>query len=247
MGPVIGTKLVENTGTVTVTLTSGIAAGHHLLLHLTFLSPQNWINPTAPDLPLVTDSKGGNNLDPVAGALPVWGQSSLVRPDGLYLTSWFVLWRINTPLSAGDTVTLTNVRGSAFWMQLDVNDITGLTAGNPVGGNPGSNYVQIGRTPGTSPDTSVAAPTPKWTGPVFFDSAYLIADGGVINMQFARGGVEIEPLGAPAFFGLTTYIQCPLPELHLGPLDTLTATSFDTTGERTQDMISQYLVWGIDE
>jgi len=247
MGPVIGTATVENTSTVTVTLTSGISAGHHLLLHVTLLSEQNWINPTAPMLPTVTDSKGGNNLDPVAGLLPVWAQTSLQRPDGLFLSSWNVFWRINTPLVAGDTVTLTNVRGDAFWLSMNANDITGLTAGNPIGPNAGGNYTQIGQSPGVSPFTSTAVPTPKWTGPVLIGSGYLIADGGIANVQFATGGVEAMPLGASVAVGSTTYVQCPIDTLHLGPGDTLTVCSFDENGVRVEDMISNYLIWGVDE
>jgi hypothetical protein len=247
MGAIIGTETVVNEDTVTVQLTSGIAAGHHLLLHVTLLSSQNWINPTAPMLPVVSDSKGGNSLVPVAGLLPVWAQTSLQRPDGLYLSSWNVFWRILNPLSAGDTVTLTNVRGPALWMELDVNDITGLTAANPIGPNAGGNYTQIGQSPGVSPFTSTAAPTPKWTGPILIGAGYLIPDSGIADVMLARGGVEISPLFGSSVGGLTKYVQAPLPELHLGPQDTLTAASFDFSNQRLGDTISNFLVWGIDE
>jgi hypothetical protein len=151
------------------------------------------------------------------------------------------------PLVAGDTVTLTNVVGPARWLSMNANDVTGLTAGNPIGPNAGGNYTQIGQSPAVSPFTSVAAPTPKWTGPVLIGDGYLVPDGGIADVMLARGGVEIEPLSAFPALGARTYIQAPLPELHLGPADTLTVTSFDTPGERTQDAISAYLVWGVDE
>jgi hypothetical protein len=247
MGPVIGTSTVENTDTVTVQLTAGISAGHDLLLHVTLLSAQNWINPTDKYRPVITDSRGGNVLEPAYPEPGAYAQTSLQRPDGLYLSSFVCFYRISNPLSAGDTVTLRNVLGPALWMSMNANDVTGLKSPEPRGPNAGGNYVQLGQAPGVSPFTSTPNPVPKWVGPVLINDAYLIPDGGIVNAMFARGGVEIIPPPGAGFAGAVSYDQAPLPELHLGPFDTLTASSQDTANERTGDLIKAFLVWGVDE
>jgi len=250
MGPVIGTETVENTDTVPVTLTAPIAAGHHLLIHVIFLSPQNWINPVTADQPVVTDSVGGNPLvpPPVPNVLlPVWGQTSLQRSDGLFLSSWVVFLEIVNPLAAGDTVTLTNVRGPMEWLRADVNDLPGLDGPGPIGPNAGGNYIQIGQTPGASPFTSTATPTPKWVGPVLINDSEIFPLGGNLDVSLARG--ETHPIPEP-FSSQTpapTYAQMGLPDLHLRQGDTITATSMDETGPRVGDLIENFLIYAVDE
>jgi hypothetical protein len=249
MGATIGSETVENTDTVTVTLTSPIAAGHHLLLHVIFLSPQNWLNPVTADQPVVTDSVGGNSLVPTPVPnvlLPVWGQSSLQRSDGLFLSSWVVFWRIVNPLPAGATVTLRNVRGPMEWLRIDVNDLTGLNGPGPIGPNAGGNYIQIGQTPGASPFTSTANPVPKWVGPVLINDSEIFPLGGTLDVSLARG--ETHPIPEPFTSGnpAPTYAQMGLPELRLVQGDTITATSMDETGPRTGDLIEHFFIYGVD-
>lgn len=247
MGPLIGTATATDAETVTVALSSGIAAGHYLLLHVTYLGTQNWINPVVADRPIVTDSVGGNIVDYSGIPLGGFAVTSLQRTDGQYLSSACYFYRIVNALSAGGTVTLRNVRGVSRWLSLNVHDITGLTVGNPIGPNAGGNYTQIGQAPAVSPSTSVAVPTPKWVGPVLINDAYLVPLGLSIDTQFSRGSVEIMPVPFSFDSGSQSYSQATLPELHFGPGDTLTAASYDQTGLRVEDTVSDFLVWGIDE
>lgn len=247
MGPIIGTATVTDTDTVTVTLTAPVAAGRYLMLHTTIVGTARWASPPVTYRPLVTDSVGGNIIDYPDALTAALAFNTLQRSDGLWFSTYVEFYRIVNPLGVGATVTLQNRPGAPLWMQLNVNAVTGLTVGSPRGPNAGGNYAGTGQQANVSPHTGTENPVPKWVGPVLIIDNYVVPAGGSMDVQFARGGVEIEPLFGTAFATSPVYVQAPLPELHLTPFSTLTATTKDTTSTRYGDLISDFLVYGVDD
>lgn len=247
MGAGIGFATVYSSATVTATLSAGVLANHYLLLHLTMRQDFQLKLGTTPR-PTATDSVGGNVLDFDNAATYGYGLQSVAQPNGIWLNSCALFYRIVNPLAIGDTVTVTLPGGAARWMDLTVHDVTGLTVGNPIGPNPGGNFVGAGVGGSVSPlDFNGTGTVPKWTGGVLINSSYRVAALGSSSVQFARGGVELETPGAVAGFTPAAYLQAAIPELHLGPFDTLTASSQNTLGIRDADVISDFLLYGIDE
>lgn len=247
IGGIIGESIVTATDTVTVTLGAGVLAGHHVLLHLVMLSPVDWLNPQNLPRIVVTDSAGGNSLDPPTAALGEQAPTSLRRTDGLYLASICNLWRVVTPLGAGATITVRVPSGPSHWMQLDAHDVTGLTAGNPIGPNAGGNYVQIGQSPGVSPFVSTANPVPKWVGPVLINDSYVYPLAGDLDVMLGRGIYTAGVSATIPALGASVYTQAGMSELVLTDSDTLTAISLDGDGQpRAGDAVTGFTIWAVD-
>jgi hypothetical protein len=244
----LGEAIIEDSASVMVTIQApGVSAGDYLALHWSSLDDHRIVGATVPH-PTASDSVGGNQLDFHDAGTYGYALASLQRSDGLWLNTGFEWWRVTNALPAGATVTYTP--GSPpLWLQLIVHPISGLTVGFPVGPNAGGNYVGLGVSSAGNPLSTSGAPfgTPKWVGPVLINDLYILGSQGAVEVSMARGGLESQ--AAPSVFvsGATAYAQVALPELHLGPQDTLTAASFDSAGLRVEDLISDFLVWGVDE
>jgi hypothetical protein len=247
LGPSVGDTTVENTDTATIALTDAVAAGDYLLLRYSYVSDAQLVDTQLPP-PTVTGSVAGNMLDfsghPVNGFAVV----SAPAPSGEWVSSAVLFYRVVNALNIGDTVTLQLPGGQVPWLTLAGHDLAGLTVGNPVGPNAGGNYVALGEGFSASPTTIFPVlGVPKFTGAVLFNGVYTLIEGATADVMFARGGVESLTPFASGSFAPTHYVQCALPELHLGPRDTVTAASFDTLGPRDEDAIQNFLVWGVDE
>lgn len=248
LSPVIGQATVIESRTVTVPLTAGVAAGAYCLVVVQVLGPTEFV--------LLQDRTGFSVTTNVAGGVldfsgqPWLGMPFVTLPTtrGLYTMAWMDYLRAVNPMVAGDTVTVTVPNYGPVYLSVSLHEITGLTVGNPIGPNAGGNFVADFGTVSVSPATHLSGPVPKFVGPVMFMGTTVATPDAFYDVMMERGGVAT--LGSASFPPLPAhrYAQVALPELHLSPGSTVTATSINLAGQpRVADVVTDFLLYGPDE
>lgn len=251
MGPVIGSGIAVESSTITVTLTAPVAAGQYLIIACSLLDTSRFAFTAGKSAVTVTDSVGGNVLVFDAILTVGLGITSVRAATGLAIEGVYELYRIVNPLGVGATVTVTFADPTIEWFGCNLHAVTGMAAANPIGPNPGSGDVGVGAGSATSPITFpnvVGPPDPIWVGGVLIDGAYVTASNQTVDVMLERGGVTQTQTNITASLPTHGYTQAALPDLHLGPGDTLTALAVNSLGQaRVADVVTDFLLWGVDD
>jgi hypothetical protein len=248
IAPKSGTASGPLTETLTATLTAAAPAGSYLLLAMTYLDEVSILSDQGQARPTVTDTVGGNVLDYSGFTTWAFNYKNLTTPTGEAVHCGSVFYRIVNPLGIGDKVTVKLNNSDPLWFGLNAHVVTGLTVGNPIGPNAGGNYTGFSEFPNTLPFTTSRVPTPVWTGGVLFAGLATVPRPNTLDVCMARGQTYFAQQLSGIFGPGPDFTQMALPELDLGPNDTITVLALDADGTpRVGDVVSDFLVYGLDE
>jgi hypothetical protein len=246
-GASVGEGHTFNSQTVTIPVTGTCPVGTHLMLAFGMTNDLG-VESAPPNADIaVTDNKGGNVLqfdtEPNIG----FAWAGKFNVNGVLVSGWVDLYRINTQLIAGDTITVTFSGFTVYEVRARAHVVTGVRSPNVRGPNAGGNLVGFGTSQNnvSSPQTLTLIPTPKWVGPTV-NLALVVTETTLTayEISFARGGhASIRAPGSDPS-GKTNYEQVALPELILEGGCTIEIASRNRDGSvRAGDTITDVRLW----